>query len=308
MFLLRVARRAGRQAKVFVNYGPSSVMDDLLNGKKVWSLRSVKSHIQPEAGSISGTDSGYLGIVQAALDDQVAFNKFKSNREYREILEHVNRELGKKYLEVIRRYGNAPYKFHEYLSLNYCSPFRYTYKGLGRVSPSNLRYGKIALDLRVLFGSLDDFAISEIGIGYGGQYHALTTISKLKSYTFYDLPQVIKLANLYLSRLCPDLKVHKPGNFQVLNQAADLVISNYAFSELEKSLQEIYFQNVISNSKRGYVIFNDISKGAFDTINVEEFAQRIPGAVIVNEFPLTHKNNKLVIWGHTNLPQLVLRD
>jgi hypothetical protein len=284
------------------------VADDFLNRIKVWSLGPVRSPIQLETGSISGTDSGYLRVVQSALEDQIAFSKFKANREYREILEHVDRELGRKYFQVIKRYGGVPNIFYKYLKSNYCSPFRYTYKGLGRVSPSNLRYGKIALDLRALFGPLDDFEISEIGIGYGGQYHAISTITKFKSYTFYDLPQVVKLAELYLSRVCPDLRIHKTGNFNVTNPGIDLVISNYAFSELDRTLQEIYFNNVIINSKRGYLIYNDIGKGAFDTIGVAEFAKRIPGAVIINEFPLTHKNNTLVIWGHVNLSQLVLTD
>ena len=199
MFLLRAARRAVRQVKVLINDGPSFMMDELLNGKKVWSLGSIQNPIKHAAGSISGTNSGYLGIVHAALNDQLAFRKFKASREYREILEHVDRELGYKYLQVIKSYDDVNSKFHEYLRLNHCNPFRYTYKGLGRISPSNLRYGKIALDIRALFGPLEDFKISEIGIGYGGQYQALSTLSNLKSYTFYDLPQVIELASLYLS-------------------------------------------------------------------------------------------------------------
>ena len=36
----------------------------------------------------------------------------------------------------------------------------------------------------------------------------------------------------------------------------DLVISNYAFSELAIDLQKLYFNEIISNSDNGYMIMN----------------------------------------------------
>jgi len=306
MILSRILRRAIKQIRIFITHGPSSVFDDFLNGLRVWSLKPESKKFSYSTGSISGTDTGYMRIVQAALSDEEIFSKFKSNREYREILEHVDRELGARYLQIINQYGRIPKPLLHTFILDKCSPFRYTYARLGRVSPSNLRYGKVAMDIRTLFGNLDNFRISEIGIGYGGQYQALTKISNVKSYTFYDLPQVIQLANMYISRVSSELNNHLSGDFNVPNTEIDLVISNYAFSELDRSLQEIYLKNVILNSKRGYLIYNDISKGMFDTIHVEEFARRIPGAIVIEEFPLTHPKNKLVIWGHNNLSQLVL--
>ncbi len=303
----RIFRRAAKQLKVLKNFGPSSVIDDLLNRLRVWSLDPETDEILISPGSISGTDSEYLRIVQAALFDEKIFSRFKSNREYREILEHVNRELGFEYLQVINSYGGLPKSLLDSISRDQCNPFRYTYAGIGRVSPSNLRYGKVALDIKALFGNLDDCQISEIGIGYGGQFQILTKVMNFKSYTFYDLPQVIQLANQYLSRFSPELRNYMSGDCNAPNTEIDLVISNYAFSELDRDLQEIYLKNVILNSKRGYLIYNDIGKGIFDTIHVEEFASRIPGAIIVEEFPLTHPKNKLVIWGHNNLSQIVLR-
>jgi len=308
MFLKRILNRFIRQFKIFVKYGPSSIVDDLINGTRVWSLKNQSDSILTETGSISGTDSGYLGIVRASLVDDISFSKFKANREYREILEHVDREFGMQYLNVIKRYGNSNPDLINFLKMDFCKPFRYTYGGLGRVSPSNLRYGKVALDLRALFGSLDNFRVSEIGIGYGGQLHALSMLSKLSTYSFYDLPQVTQLASQYLSRQAPNLNFYKSGNFMDQSSELDLVISNYAFSELDRTLQEIYMKNVVSRSKRGYFIYNDISKGAFETMSVLEFAERIPGAIIVNEYPLTHKKNCLVIWGHDDLSQLILSE
>jgi hypothetical protein len=36
----------------------------------------------------------------------------------------------------------------------------------------------------------------------------------------------------------------------------DLVISNYAYSELNLDLQNVYYENVIKNAKRVYMILN----------------------------------------------------
>jgi hypothetical protein len=306
MILFRILQRLKKQIRTFTKYGTASIVDDFLNGIRVWSLNPRMGSVVHSEGSISGTDSGYMRIVQASLSDKKMFSKFKANREYREILEHVDRDLGAKYLQIINSYGRLADSLFDFIALDKCAPFRYTYPSIGRVSPSNLRYVKIALDLKALFGDLNEFRVSEIGIGYGGQYHALTKVSNLKTYTFYDLPQVLQLANLYLSQFIPELNNHLSGNHNDPNKDIDLVISNYAFSELSRNLQEIYLKNVILNSKRGYLIYNEIGKGAFDSIYVEEFVSRIPGAVIVEEFPLTHPKNKLVIWGHDNVTNLVL--
>lgn len=308
MLSKRIAQRAFRQLGVLINYGPSSILDDLLNGIKVWSLGSGRTDIKIHDGSISGTDTGYLGLVQSAIENEDIFIKFKASREYREILEHVDRDLGSRYYEIIKEYGKIPFALEDYIRIDSCKPFRYTYKGIGRVAPSNLRYAKVALDITALFGDLKGLRISEIGIGYGGQYQALTTISPPKSYTFYDLPQVVNLAALYISKQDPNLDNYSIGNFQHVTNGVDLVISNYAFSELTRELQEIYLENVISKSRCGYIIYNDISKNAFDSIKVEEFVSRIPGATIVEESPLTHRNNVLIVWGHSDLSKLVLKD
>ena len=39
-------------------------------------------------------------------------------------------------------------------------------------------------------------------------------------------------------------------------QDIDLVVSNYAYSELNEELQNIYYDNVIANSNKVYMILN----------------------------------------------------
>ncbi len=305
MLLSRIIRRALKQFLLLTTDGPSSLVDDLLNGVRVWSLKPDSSKVLIENGSISGTDSNYMAITQLAVSNEKVFRKFKSNREYREILEHVNREQGKIYLEVIKRYQTLDQPAIDYIKSNYCSPFRYSYSGVGRVAPSNLRYLKVALDLRALFGKLENLRIAEIGIGYGGQYCALSSLSSLGEYHLYDLPQVTNLTTKYLKLLGFNLNGIEIADFRKENTDIDLVVSNYAFSELDRKLQEIYLQNVVMHSKRGYMIYNDIIGGAFDTILLEELVDLIPGAEILDEFPLTHPKNRLIVWGHNPSAQLV---
>lgn len=305
MLVKRILRRARKQFLLLTTYGPSSLVDDLLNGIRSWSLKRDSSKNRTENGSISGNDSNYLAIIQLALSNEKVFRKFKSNREYREILEHVNREQGKIYLDVIKKYQMVDKPAVDYIKSDYCNPFRYSYSGLGRIAPSNLRYLKVALDLRALFGSLEKLRIAEIGIGYGGQFCALSSLWQLCEYHFYDLPPVMDLTTKYIESLGLNINGIQIANFRKENKGIDLVVSNYAFSELNRNLQEIYLENVVKHSKRGYMIYNDIVRGAFDTILVEEFVDRIPGAEILVEFPLTHPKNRLVVWGHNDSAQLV---
>ena len=39
----------------------------------------------------------------------------------------------------------------------------------------------------------------------------------------------------------------------------DLVISNYAFTELPREIQTVYYEKIISKSAKGYITYNDIT-------------------------------------------------
>ena len=303
MQIQRAVLRIRRQLFLFREFGHSSLTDDLLNGLRVWSLKVKKVNTELANGSISGMDSSYVNIVELAVAEKKYFSKFKSNRGYREILEHVNRQQGSEYLHILEKYGTANKGLIEFCKQDVSKPFRYTYPRIGRVSPTNLRYAKITLDLEKLFGSTKDFKIAEIGIGYGGQCLAIYQQNTFSSYSLYDLPQVIQLARKYL-------KIFHTNHYQIIDgdisveNNYDLLISNYAFSEITRDLQEEYMSSIVSKSKRGYVIYNDIGTSDFDTMPIAEFLNRIPGSIVLHEIPLTHPRNKLVVWGHTSTDKL----
>ena len=77
----------------------------------------------------------------------------------------------------------------------------------------------------------------------------------------------------------------------------DLVISNYAFTELPRTIQNVYLNKVILNSKRGYITYNEITPKEYNSYKSDELIEMIPGARKLKEEPLSHPKNCLIVWG-----------
>lgn len=280
--------------------GIQAVFDNRINSRRAWSLENDEILSLGASESLSDTNT-YLTLVRLSILEENYFSKFKANKEYRKILEHVSRGFGQKYWEIIKRYGDVNSRLTEFIASDFCSPYRFTYPGIGRVSSTNLRYAKIALDLEKLFGSTEMLNVIEVGIGYGGQAVAVNELNGFASYRLVDLPEVERLAQKYVNTFYPSI-VSKLSDTA---ENWDLLISNYAFSELSREIQEDYMKKYIQKSKRGYIIFNDITDNKFSTFSISEFIESIPGAELLKEFPLTYPRNKLVVWGHLTSDALI---
>ena len=132
-------------------------------------------------------------------------------------------------------------------------------KGLSeKISATGLRYLKIALDIKKITGT-NIGNVVEIGCGYGGQAIILDKLLKIESYTFYDLWQV----NLLIKRFIENsnfstkytIATIKEDTFNLRN-SWEFCISNYAFSELPKALQEIYINRILNKTKKWYMLMN----------------------------------------------------
>jgi len=300
MGLSRVLREFQGELQAIKSTGAQAIFDTAINLRRAWSLEKQETQSLGKSESLSDTNT-YLSLVELATSNDTYFAKFKSNREYRKILEHVTRGFGQEYWEIIKQYGRGNSRITAFISADFCSPYRFTYAGIGRVSSTNLRYAKIALDLEKLFGSTETLNVVEVGVGYGGQAIAINELNGFSTYQLIDLPEVQRLAAKYL-------RTYYPSIFPKLTSSAedwDLLISNYAFSELSREIQDEYMEKYIKKSKRGYVIFNDITDNLFSTFSVNEFVEKIPGAEILKEIPLTYPRNKLVVWGHSNFDALI---
>ncbi len=243
--------------------------------------------------------------LKAALDPKT-FSIFRRHHEYIDVVETVNKEIGEMYLEIIRyKYQLSIKEILEIIDPLQITgqPKLITIRGLPeRISSLGLRYLKTALDIKELIGKDTIDNIVEIGCGFGGQAIILDKVCKIKSYTFLDLWQVNLLIKRFIENtsFSPKYTISTIREYHKKIDCFDLVISNYAFSELPIQLQEQYFDEIISNSKNGYLTMNSKVEGG--TFNVKssmskaEIKERIPKCIFSEEKPKTYINNYLVHW------------
>jgi putative sugar O-methyltransferase len=255
-------------------------------------------------GNRSVSDSGpYVASVQKALSSYKNFSKFKLDTRYQAILEHCNQDQGKAYLEIIKLESPSLLSkidlFKENDLIGGATTFEY--KDIGRISPSTLRYIKVTSDIRNLFGEIIGDRIAEIGVGYGGQLLIADKVLKFNQYDLFDLPPVLALTSKYIE----SHTLNSAYQTISLNQHRgdveyDLVISNYAFSELPSKLQIRYIQKILSKSKKGYLTMNSgKANSAFreDKLSLADLRKHLPLFEIIDEKPLTSTDNYIIVWG-----------
>jgi hypothetical protein len=177
------------------------------------------------------------------------------------------------------------------------NPFTYRFKGFGKISPTALRYLKVFSDIKDLFGTLDGFTIGEIGVGFGGQASLIASQANVDKYHLFDLPEVLDLNATFLDNLGIKSQFEFHDGRKPEDLSLDLLISNYAFSELIRPVQEMYLKNVILKSARGYITWNDIGYKSFGSYSLNELLQIIPGSRVIAEEPLTWPGNTIIVWG-----------
>ena len=258
----------------------------------------------------SASDNGeYPELALKAALDPATFSVFRRHHKYTSILEHVSRKEGEQYLNIIR--GEYKMKDDEIFQIlkplmEVGNPKLLRIKGLSnKISTTGLRYLKIALDIKKITGSKIGNVV-EIGCGYGGQAIILDQLLQIESYTFYDLWQV----NLLIKRFIESSNFSSKYTISTIREDSfncrnswDFCISNYAFSELPKAIQEIYINKIINKSRKGFMLMNSGVSGKFG--NVINFSQKellntLKNASIHDEIPLTYVDNYLLTWGEEN--------
>ena len=257
--------------------------------------RTIKSSESDSQGRF------YVQTVKKINRSRRKFRKFRRIYNYREILEHVDYDLGNSYISRIKLNEIEILKFINKFIENdeVGKPRRYVYPDIGLISPTTLRYISVATDLRKIFGTKSMKHIVEIGGGYGGQASILNKINWFDKYSIYDLEQVQILINKFLKT--QDINnVDFPSIEESNNTNYDLAISNYAFSELPKELQLMYMRKVLLISKNGYLIMNsgrsNITQRSDGKMSLEEIKSFIPNLEVLEEIPLTGPDNYVIFW------------
>lgn len=269
------------------------------------SKRNKQQSFISREGLRSDSDNGaYVAFIEQALVDQAIFARFKQSPVYQQILEHTSEVLGREYLKIIDEKMPGWLESLDKFSVNDLVGGAHVvqFSERCRLSPSTLRYVKVAADLTSLFGErLQGMHVAEIGVGYGGQRLVLDQLYRFKSYDMFDLPPVLGLVSKYLeSHLLQSSYQPKTLNTHDGEKSYDLVISNYAFSELPAPVQRMYVEKVLKRAARGYLTMNSgrpdsvFSKGK---MSLEEIQELIPGTQILEEKPYSAPGNYLLVWG-----------
>lgn len=253
----------------------------------------------------SDSDNGaYVAFVEKILTDHSLFQNFKQNQVYQQILEHTTEEQGRQYLTLITEQTPHFLSLLDKFAVNDLigGANVIQFNDRCRLSPSTLRYAKVASDLHSLFGiSLEGGNVAEIGVGYGGQRLVLDQLYRFRSYDMFDLPPVLGLVSKYLeSHLLQSSYLTKTLNTHDGEKSYDLVISNYAFSELPAVVQRMYIEKVLKKAARGYLTMNS---GRADSVfsngkmTLEEIQALLPNTRILEEKPFSAPGNYLLVWG-----------
>ncbi len=120
---------------------------------------------------------------------------------------------------------------------------------------------------------------------------------KIKNYYFIDLPDV----NLLIEKFLNDHNVNFEAHFATIESIAsnnnyDLIISNYAFSELPKKMQLDAISKIINKSKMGYMLVNNFHKISFRYLSQNEYGKNIKNLKVHEEVPNSYLFNKLLTF------------
>lgn len=270
---------------------------------KIRRLVLSKTTFNETQGKSDSQVTFYEQQLSRLLKSKKRLSDFRRKYDYREILEHVTYTQGKSYLEQIQEY--SPQNYIELIEKNkandlFGNPYEYQYPGVGRVSPTTLRYISTAIDIFETIRLNKESVVAEIGVGYGGQAAILERMYGIRNYSAFDLPSVIQLSNLYLNGVNSKLKFTSSGFSSDKNTTWDVVISNYAFSELHRDLQLSYIEHVIAKSKSGYMIMNsgrsNITGRSEGKLSLNEIRNYIPNLQVKEEVPLTGPDNYIIYW------------
>jgi len=254
---------------------------------------------------IDSQKTNYEAVVDNILKTEFNFRKFRRNFDYCEILENVTFRQGFAHLDRIKILEDEKLNFKVNIQNDFIgSPVQFNYPEFEKVSPTTLRYISIALEIKKIFGPELSGDFVEIGGGYGGQFSILKNLFRIENYGVYDLPNVQKIIKRYLESINQYEHVEFLDLETSISKKWDLVISNNAFSELPKNLQESYISKVLSHSRRGYLIMNsgreNFTMRSNGKLSLEDLQKLLPSFEIFEELPKTGLDNYVIIWGHKN--------
>ena len=265
---------------------------------KIPSTRAVRAKVKSALAGSSLSDHGtYRTACITAASDDLTFADFRrSAGPYRDILEHVSSDLAKEYAGDLQR--GAPLSSADknlLISDLVGNPRVINVDGLGPVPVSTLRYLSVARRVQQDLQPEPGCHVLEIGVGYGGLVRILGALIPRVRFTLVDLPETLALARRYLAESGVTAPVEYIASNRVRTISSDVLVSNYALSELRRPVQDKYMAAFVSNAKSGYVTWNSISPRTYRSLTPRDFARAVHGRISPEE-PESFPGNKVITW------------
>lgn len=230
----------------------------------------------------------YSKFIKEIVDKNDLTN-FKRNRAFTQILEHVTKEQGISYYQLLTTAKINQMREFAVMNDSIGNPVTMAISSF-QISPTSLRYlyhAHLILGyLKTLM--LKEIRIAEIGGGYGGLCLAIDFVNRstyrlpIRKYTIIDLDEPVRLQTLYLSRFRLGFTATSQTSKTV---DANFLISNYAFSEFDEQTQKEYINQTIKGIPNGFMVWNGKKINFGKKIKIEE-----------PEKPQTGKTNTVIYF------------
>jgi hypothetical protein len=223
---------------------------------------------------------------------------FKTNNEVNAIFEHKNCKWGDIFYNLIKKEFNTS----DEEILNFCkkndsigNPQLQTYS-FGAVASNSIKYvyhANLVLRHAQSLGK-NKMNFVEIGGGYGGMALAVIQFAPkygidVETYNFIDLPEIIKLQELYIKSHMKDMSkfnFYSAFEYGSSIEKDDLyVIAVYSLGELDNSHQTEYIKQLFPKVSHGFIIWNALP---YMSLGKDE--------LIVPERPMTGPHNRFIFF------------
>lgn len=175
----------------------------------------------------------YLELIRGFLNDESKFKVFKQQKQYAAVIGQPEIHQAIAFLNHCQKnhpdiWANLS-KFQEADKIG--SPTLYKICGVN-ISLNLCRYINTVCLLKENFGSLDDWNIHEIGVGWGGLYHCIVSQWKSDGYAFIDHNEAGELARKHSMALGnDDVKRHN----SIYYGEPNLAIAEYSITEQDEA-------------------------------------------------------------------------
>lgn len=244
------------------------------------------------------SDNGsYPEFSRLASEDDEVFKLFRRHPSYTTVLEHVSDDIAKKYYKNIK----DTYGLLDEQIFNFCEKLHYVgspylvklFPNIPPISTTALRYLNTGLQIKSTIATDNIENVIEIGPGYGGQAVILNELLNIKNYSFVDLKEVNLLIEKFISHSNVDFIPKYYSLEDKFNEQYDLIISNFAFSELPRKLQNVAMKKILTKANNGFMIMNSHNFNKdYNFFTKEELLSRLSNAKFIDEIPNTSPRGK----------------